>query len=129
MRHARSRVALHLARDVILGWRHGAAVQPHPHAHERIGEAVALAVYGDQIHVFEPREIVLGRPRRPSQPQRDLSQRQRFLGGEDVEDRLEGAVPARPVQPQFVARPAPVIERPTRGQESREGTDRVGAMA
>ena len=42
LRHARERVALHLADDVLIGRRRGAAVQAHPQAEQWIGEAVAL---------------------------------------------------------------------------------------
>ena len=42
LRQARQRVAVHLAREVVLGGRGRAAVQADPDAEQRVGEAVAL---------------------------------------------------------------------------------------
>ena len=83
-----------------------AAVQADPDAQQRIGEAVALLPRRDQVHVLEPRQVVLRRPRRPLQALRDFGQRQPFLFAENFEDGLQRAVAARAVQAQLVAEAA-----------------------
>ena len=86
-------------------------MQPHPQPEQRVGEAVALLPRRHEVHVLEPRQVVLGGARRAVQPLRDLGERERLVVGEDVEDGLERAVAARAVQPQLVAEAAPVVER------------------
>ena len=93
---------LHLARDLAFLWRLGTAVQPHPEPEQRIGKAVALLPDRHQVHVFQPRQVVLGRAGRALEPLGDLGERQGFFRGEDVEDALEGAVSTGPMQAQLV---------------------------
>ena len=122
---ARQRVAVHFAREVVLGRRRRAAVQAHPDAQQRIGEAVALLPGGDQVHVLEPRQVVLRRPRRPLQTLRDFGQRQPFLFAQNLENGLERAVAARAVQAQLVAEAA-VLGEPALGRQQRgQRADRV----
>ena len=75
-RQARQGVAVHLAREVVLAGRRHAAMEPDPDAQQRIGEAVALLARRHQIHVLEPREVVLRRPGRALQPVRNLGERE-----------------------------------------------------
>ena len=59
VRHARERVVLDLADDVLFGRLDGPAVQADPEAEQRVGEAVALLTGHDEVDVLEPREVVL----------------------------------------------------------------------
>ena len=108
------RVVLDLAGDVLFGRLDRTAMQAHPEAEQRVGEAVALLTRDDEVDVLEPREIVLRGARRAAQPMRDLGERQPLLFGEDVEDRFERAVAACAMQAQLVAEAAPVREHAIR---------------
>src|SRR5262245_9706139 len=94
---------MHLAREVVLARCGGAAVEADPDPQQRIGEAVALGPRCDEIHVLEPRQVILRRSWRPLQPLRDLGERQPFFLAEDLEDGFERAVAAGAVEPQLVA--------------------------
>jgi dsRNA-specific ribonuclease len=56
--------------------RCGTAIQPHIHPQQRVVEHVALALHHDKVHVFEPRQIVLGRTGGAMQALRDFGERQ-----------------------------------------------------
>src|SRR5262249_17364651 len=127
LRQPRYGVAVDFAREVVVGWRGRAAVEADPDAQERIGEAVFLLASGDEVHVLEPREVILGGPRRPLQAMRDLGQRQPFIFREDLEDRFQRAVPARAMQAQLVAVAAFLREPALRREQRRERADRVAA--
>ena len=79
-----------------------AAVHADPQPHHRVGEAVSFLLRDYQIHVFEPRQVVLGRAGRAPQAQRNFGQRQRFFLGEHIKDRLQRAVAAGAVEPELV---------------------------
>ena len=97
------RVAVHLARDVFLAGRRGLPVQSHPHAQQRVGESIALAVALHQVDVLQPGEIVLRRAGvRCRRGEMSVSV-SGSCSGEEGEDGLERAVAARAVQPQLVA--------------------------
>jgi hypothetical protein len=59
----------------------------------------------------------------------NLGERQRFLVGEDLEDRLEGAVAARPMQAELVAVAAPGGEHAVRGEQRRQRRDGIAGAA
>ena len=107
----------------------GAAVQAHPQPQHRVGEAVALLPRHDQVHVLEPREIVLRRSGRAAQPQRDLGQRERLFLRQHVEDGLERAVAARAMQAQLVAEAAALRELCARREQRGQRADRIGGAA
>ena len=94
-------------------------------AEQRILERVALAVRRDEVHVLEPRQVVLGRARRALEVLRDLGQVQRLGLGQHAEDRLERAVAARAMQAELVALAAARRERAVGREERRERRDRI----
>src|SRR5439155_22130279 len=100
-RKPRLHVAVELARDFFLRRRRGPAVEPHPHAQDRIREAIPLHARHDQVDILEPREIVLGGSRRAAKALRDLGERQRLFFRQDLEDGLERAISARAVEPKL----------------------------
>ena len=57
---------MNFTRDVFLGRRRRVCVEANPQAHHRIGETVPLLSRDDEIDVFKPRQVILGRARRPS---------------------------------------------------------------
>src|SRR4029453_1843562 len=120
-------VMLDFLRDDFLRWRFGTAVQPHPETEQRVGNRVALLPYVDEVHVFEPRQVVFCRPGGALQSERNLGQRQRLLLREDVEDRFERAVAARAVQAQLVRIRQLARELSVGAEERRQRADRVGA--
>src|SRR5215831_19883632 len=103
---ARQRVAMDFPGDVVVAWSGRAAMEPDPDAQQRIGEAVTFLAGRNEVDVFEPRQIVLGRAGRALQTLRNLGQRQPFVFREDFEDRFEGAVPPGAMQPKLVAEAA-----------------------
>ena len=129
MGQPREPVGLHFAGDVLLGRRRGPAVEPHPQPQQRVGEAVALLPHGDQIHVLQPRQVVLRRTRRALEPRGDLGERQGLFDAQDVEDGLERAVPARAVEPELVAEAAGGPERGAGRHERGERADGVRRAA
>src|SRR5262245_65593036 len=101
-------------------------MQPDPDTQQRIGEAVALLARCDQVDVFEPREVILRRPWRPLQAQRNLGERQAFFFRENFENGLERAVAARAMQAQFVCVAAGLAQASLGCYDSGERTSRVG---
>src|SRR6185295_13901146 len=59
LREAMQRVLVHLACEIVLGRRRGAAMQPYQDAQQGVGEAVSLLPRRDEVHILEPRQIVL----------------------------------------------------------------------
>ena len=126
---ARDGVDLDLADHAILVRDARAAVDADPQPQQRIGEAVALAIAGDQVDVLQPGQVVLGRARRAIEALRDAGQRQRLVDRQHVEDRLERAVAAGAVQPQLVAEAAARRQLAVGRHRRGEGADRVGGAA
>jgi hypothetical protein len=103
-----------LPRDIVFAGRFAPAVQTHPEAQHRVREAIPLLGHLHEIDVFEPRQVVLGRTRRPAQALGDRREGQHLLFGQHVEDGLERAVAARAMQAQLVREVA-------RGRETAAG--------
>src|SRR5262245_16458228 len=66
-RQPRQGIAVYLAREIVFARRRRPAMEAHPYAQQRIGEAVPLLTRRHEIDVLEPRQIVLGRSRRALQ--------------------------------------------------------------
>ena len=93
---------MHFAREIVFGRQSHAAVQTHPRAEQRVGIAVPFLPGRHQVDIFKPGQVVLGRSGRPPQPLRDFCQRQSFFFAQNLENRLQCAVAAGPMEAQLV---------------------------
>src|SRR6516165_9903735 len=111
---------MHFAHEIVVGWRNGPSMEAEIEPQKGIVERVTLALDRDEVHVLEPRQIVLGRSWRAAEPLRNFREIERLDFGEDTEDGFERAIAARAMQTELVAfsaeRGEPAVRRELRGE-------------